>query len=533
MQTGDPFNANLDGNEVATGSASLDGDSVNVHVDITNLEAGEKVVVRIVVQLICREDLAGRQGNVQSRLGSGGGAQTVPLKLSGGTPPAPPSISVVKNCPPGAANQAGQTIIYKIDITNTGLQTVYIKSGGLVDTRTGTFHPNADGTGALAYPIQLNAGQSISVYFKTTVTNADITADNFNNSITVTAVHDPNVASPLTISESATATCPIFHAAEPDLDITKTADDASVILGDTLGYTITVTNTGDGDATNVGITDNLPTGMTWTESPNKTECAITGDPGTGQQLHCVVPTIVNTTGSFSVHITAQTVASECGEISNTATIDSTQITSGAVTIAVDCPDISIVKIATDGTNEITTADFGDTITYKYTVENTGNVDLTDVKVVDDNGTQGDTGDDQTCVIGDLAAGATDESCSFDHEVTIADAIAGSIYNIAVVTGTPPSGPDVTAQDDATVKIVINPLLSLTVECPRFQSAPRPATRSSSRCTSPTTAMCRSAAWWRHQAMWARSRRYRTSIQAIPKTSPSRPISRRPRCLPAW
>jgi len=72
----------------------------------------------------------------------------------------------------------------------------------------------------------------------------------------------------------------------------------------------------------------------------------------------------------------------------------------------------------------------DPVSWTYRVENTGNVDLTNVTVVDDNGTPGDTSDDYTCVIGDLAAGAVDNTtCSQSGT-----AVAGQYANMATVTG---------------------------------------------------------------------------------------------------
>ncbi|MFL5760889.1 MAG: thrombospondin type 3 repeat-containing protein [Thermomicrobiales bacterium] len=446
LLVGDPFNANLDGNEAAIGSASIDSDSVNVHVDVTNLEAGEKVVLRVIVQLICREDLAGRQGNVQSRLGSGGGAQTIPLKLVGATPPAPPAISVVKNCPTGSTNEPGATIIYQIDITNTGLQTVYLKSDGLVDARTGAFHADAAGTTALTYPIQISPDQTVSVYFKTTVTAADITNANVDNSVTVTAVSDPTLQSALTIAQTATATCPITA---PVLSIAKTPDAASVNAGSTIGFTISVTNNGPGTATVVTLTDTLPTNadLNWSLSPPVAGCSIASG-----ELTCAFGNLAQG-ASASGHISSPTTVDTCGTVDNTASVSSTNAATqtASASIAVHCPAIDIVKTATDGTAEITTANVGDTITYTYTVTNTGDVDLTNVKVVDDNGTPGDTSDDVTCTIGNLAAGATDTSCTLAHLVGAQDASAGTIHNIAVVTGSA-GATTVTDNDDATVAI---------------------------------------------------------------------------------
>ena len=70
------------------------------------------------------------------------------------------------------------------------------------------------------------------------------------------------------------------------------------------------------------------------------------------------------------------------------------------------------------------------VTWTYAVTNTGNVDLTDVTVTDDNGTPENSADDYECIIGNLAAGATDDtSC-----IQVATAVEGPYANLAVAVG---------------------------------------------------------------------------------------------------
>ncbi|MDX1613196.1 MAG: hypothetical protein R3300_02735, partial [Candidatus Promineifilaceae bacterium] len=74
---------------------------------------------------------------------------------------------------------------------------------------------------------------------------------------------------------------------------------------------------------------------------------------------------------------------------------------------------------------------GDSVNWSYAVSNLGNVTLTDVILIDDNGTPGDTGDDYECQIGTLASGATDSTtCSRSGT-----AAAGQYANLAEVTAT--------------------------------------------------------------------------------------------------
>src|SRR5439155_1153539 len=100
-----------------------------------------------------------------------------------------------------------------------------------------------------------------------------------------------------------------------DLGQTKTADVNVTVgsianAGDTVGYTITVTNTGAGDAHGVTIADDLPaTGFLWqvdTANTTASSCAVTGTATTAQTLNCGPDELAALTGSVSVHITSAT-----------------------------------------------------------------------------------------------------------------------------------------------------------------------------------------------------------------------------------
>ena len=122
------------------------------------------------------------------------------------------------------------------------------------------------------------------------------------------------------------------------------------------------------------------------------------------------------------------------------------------------PSIALIKtvasISGDGS-------IGETITYNFEVNNTGNVDLTNITLTDVNASV--TGGQI-----DLAAGAGDNTTfSATHIITASDLAAGKVINQALVTGTPPSGPDVndtsddnsTTEDDPTVVDVADGLAS--------------------------------------------------------------------------
>ena len=51
------------------------------------------------------------------------------------------------------------------------------------------------------------------------------------------------------------------------IDVEKVADDDGVSAGDQIGFTVTLTNTGEGEAKGISFTDVLPAGLSWSISP--------------------------------------------------------------------------------------------------------------------------------------------------------------------------------------------------------------------------------------------------------------------------
>ena len=112
------------------------------------------------------------------------------------------------------------------------------------------------------------------------------------------------------------------------------------------------------------------------------------------------------------------------------------------------PSIDLVK-----TPDYDTLNVGNTITYDYTVTNTGDVELTSVTLEDDVLGTIDLGTD-TLAPGDHTTGQA------THTVTQADVDAGQIVNVADVVGTAPNSAQVTDQDTATVTIDQTATISL-------------------------------------------------------------------------
>ena len=111
------------------------------------------------------------------------------------------------------------------------------------------------------------------------------------------------------------------------------------------------------------------------------------------------------------------------------------------------PAIHLEKTAADADGD-GIGRVGEVLTYTMTVTNTGNTVLNNVTVTDTR-----LGLTNAPCVGTLAVNAS-TTCPLlpplTHVVTAADVTAGSVANVATATGSPPSGPPVSDDDDATI-----------------------------------------------------------------------------------
>jgi uncharacterized repeat protein (TIGR01451 family) len=167
----------------------------------------------------------------------------------------------------------------------------------------------------------------------------------------------------------------------PDIHVTK-AGNGPISAGDTAEFTIVVSNDGQGDATGVVLTDNLPNGIDW--STTVAGCSIAPDSGTvGQVLTCNLGSII-AGASRTVIVTGETSAASCPSIANTASATATNEpaadatdNSGSANIGVGCAALTIVKTA-----DAASVSAGDQIGFTITVTNSGDGTAYDVRVHD-------------------------------------------------------------------------------------------------------------------------------------------------------
>lgn len=290
-------------------------------------------------------------------------------------PVSAPNVAVVKSTSSTAA-ALGDTITYTVNITNTGIETV----NNIVVTdptpNGTTFVPGSvtvNGTPFLsANPISgisigsLAAGATDVVSYSYTVTSVPA-GSTISNVATVT--YTSGVFSGSSLSNSLSV--PFF---QPVISLAKSGSTANATVGDTISYTLTVTNTGNYGA-NLTFTDNVPAGTSFV--PNSV--LVNGlplplaDPSTGIQAG-VLAAGATTIVIFSVVVNSLTTPQllvNQGTANYTFTLPDGRTLNGSVlsntvSIPVSAPEVVVTKTTTT-----TATTNGDTVTYSVTVLNAG------------------------------------------------------------------------------------------------------------------------------------------------------------------
>ncbi|MDO5494793.1 MAG: hypothetical protein Q4G64_03685, partial [bacterium] len=353
---------------------------------------------------------------------------------------------------------AGDQITYTLTVTNPGRVDVHnvlisdplpgLSPLACVVTGSETVWLN-DGTQSMA------PGDSVTCTATYTVTTDDVAAGVVANTATAegeTVDGTPVIDDDSTVNPTASRTASI--------KVVKTAPEVRAGVGDTLVYTFDVTNTGT-----------VPLSVLL-EDPkvdvDAESCVVGGTPF-DLASDLLAPGATVTCSSEEYTVTQADVAE--GMVTNTVDVtgtspDGTEVEdadTATVPTVFPNPGLSIDKIAVlDDTNTNGFADVDETITYTFTVTNTGNVDLVDVTVTDER--LGLVGTD-AIVIGDLAVGAsvTVPEGGVGYTVTQDDVNAGNILNTATVTGD--DGNDLTenpvAEDTEIVVVETLPRLEIT------------------------------------------------------------------------
>ncbi len=338
----------------------------------------------------------------------------------------------------------GSVITYTFTATNTG--NVSLSDVAVSDEMTGlsalTFGawPSAEG--------ELASGESVTATATYTLTQADVDRGSVSNTAAASAA--PPVGDPVSVED--TETVPMVAAPAISLDKTATYDGGSR-PGDIVSYGFTITNTGNVTLSSIGISDALP---------GLSDITYGAWPSTPYVLHA--GQTVSATATYA--LTQADV--DAGAVKNTATVtsagpgcpDPSGVEPGGAKCVVQASDTANVALVSDPSmtfhktvDRTRSAGPGTTLTYTFTVVNTGNVTLTGVAIADPlPGLSAISYGAWPSGTGVLAPGET-LTATATYVVTAADGAAGKLVNSAKVTAVSPGGSPAAASDSVEVKTV--------------------------------------------------------------------------------
>ena len=327
-----------------------------------------------------------------------------------------PSIEAVKEITPITDPMAGDEVIFTITVTNTG--NVTLNNVSLEDTftdargetlalDTGPDYQSTDMTGGADGTLRI--GETATYLATYDLEQKDIDAGGVSNSIkaTGTSVQGTSVSdvsddgddedgnttndkTNLVIDED-----PSIEIVKPDPAIVQNDGNTTIDVGDVLTYTLTVTNTGNVTLRNIEVTDTIEdaNGIDINPNPVPVYSSPTGTEG------ILLPSEAAT---YTVNYTITQSDVDAGGVSNQAFVESMSPNNIIVTDVSDnddgvgnmeddptvteipsTPSIAIVKTASlndedsDGCTNV-----GETISYTFTVTNTGNVSLFNLNITD-------------------------------------------------------------------------------------------------------------------------------------------------------
>jgi uncharacterized repeat protein (TIGR01451 family) len=325
-----------------------------------------------------------------------------------------PAIGVTLACPAVPAS-AGGSITYTGTVTNSG--NVTLNNVTVVNSQSGT---------VLTVP-------SLASHARTNFTASFIApTDGCSVSSTVTATGSDCTGT--LVSNTKSATCPL--TATPKIVVTQLCPVSPAIPGGLLTYSGTVQNTGNITLTNVVVLNNL-------SGATPVFTADTLAPGAVANFNgsYVAPTNCSSTSTSTA-----TGRSVCGvAVINTASVTCPILTAPQIAVTAACPTAPVLP--------------GGSLTYSGTVQNTGNITLTNVVVVSDRPAANTT----VLTVASLAPGA---SRTFTGIYTVPANAA-----CAVTTTFSGSGKDictlnaVTNTVSTTCTVTTAPAIAVTLACP--------------------------------------------------------------------
>ncbi|MDO5712941.1 MAG: S-layer homology domain-containing protein [Tissierellia bacterium] len=424
----------------------------SIALDKTELAPGE-MAKGVATYKITQEDVdGGKVKNTATAKSTAANGVELEKIASANVPASPePSFTLTKttNKKQDYRLKAGDSITYTFTVTNTGNQT--LKNLIVKDEMEGLQQNNTALTeGLLTFEkTTLAPEESTTATATYKITQKDVDAGQIKNTA------KGEMTTPAGEKTYGDASVSVPSERNPQFTFTKTADKTNLVLGETITYTFTVTNTGNVTLTNVNVVDELKglSEINW----DKTEIAPKGV----------------ATGTATYTITQADVDRGIVENSATATAKGPEGTAppapqkASVSVPSDrVPNFYFTKTTDKAPDYKLVA--GETITYTFTVTNTGNVTLTDINVVDElKGLSEITWDKTEIAPKEVATGTA------TYTITQADVDKGQVENSATATVTPPDGvePPIAQVASVAVPTEPNPGISITKTADKEKNKP--------------------------------------------------------------
>ncbi|WNR43322.1 DUF7507 domain-containing protein [Paenibacillus roseipurpureus] len=311
-------------------------------------------------------------------LSGSGSSNTVIIPVSA------PNVTVMTTSNVSTAVQ-GDTVTYSIVVTNQGVASVNnVILTSIADPST-SFIPGSVKVNGVTSP---NTNPSTGIPIGTLAPNVPVTVT-FEVIITMPTSQIINQSSVSftsgTFSGSSSSNNVVTPVIQPNISMLKSANTSNATVGDTVVYTIVVTNSGNLQA-DVIVTDTIPNGTSFVQNSAQVNGSQQpgADPITGIHAGTIDAGSFKTV-TFSVLI--DTLPSP-QVLSNTASAAYTfmppdgrtitrSATSNTVTFPVSAPNVAVVKSTTS-----TALTLGDTITYSTTITNNGIAAINNVSFSD-------------------------------------------------------------------------------------------------------------------------------------------------------
>ena len=306
----------------ATGNYTFDEDSRTV-TWIVDLAKGESKVFSVIATVV-------GYGNVTNSLVVGNKTTGVNVTV--------PEINPDKTVDNGIPN-FGDNVTYTVTVTNDGIGdannvviTDVLDKGLKFLNATGNFTYD-EKTGTITWTVDLAKGE-------TKTFNVNVAVLGYGVLPNTVAVGNKTAVRNITV---------------PEIITVKEVNSSDIHIGDEITYTITVSNPGKINATNVVIRDILPEGLKFINASN----GGVYDPVTG-----IITWILNITANSTVDLTADVCVNKSGNITNTVNVGNK--TSNCTIESGDIVDLEIHIVADKSEIYV-----GDNVVYTVTVINNG------------------------------------------------------------------------------------------------------------------------------------------------------------------